>query len=797
MSSDLRYAVRQLSATPIATAVAIASLAVGIGANAAIFSLLNALLLRSLPIPDAGELVRIVRVDPAAPDNEHGLSPVMIDALRARQTVFSGLFAWSGGGISNIEANGSIYVGNPTPVSREYFSTLGLLPQMGRFFSESDPPSVAVISHGCWMRRYASDPAIIGKTIRVADVPLTIIGVAPEGFSGLNIDIADDLTILFGFRDPAIIREKTYLGVEAYARLRPGISIGQAQTELDALWPAIRAEWQPAWTGQQRSQFLSKTLRIQPAANGSSFLRHSYRRPLLILMAMVGALLLVACVNLANLTMARIGSRRAEFAIRIALGAGRWRLARQLLTESLLLSAAGASLGLLLATVTAPYLLSRMWSGFVPLTLTAALDARVLAFTALAAVLTTAIFGLFPAFRMRTVVDTPRTVRTGFLAVRWLAPGQVGLSFTLVVIALLFAGSLSRLHRADVGFRKDGLLVAQMYPLKGSEAQAVSGRAGYYRELASRLSNLPGVVAASYSHMGPLLRYESKSPASVANAPEHAVPAVFELVGPGFFELMGVQLLEGRDFSWNDDETKPAVAIISESLAQRLFPGGNAVGRQIDFGDKRNLEVIGVVNSASLWMPESREPMAVYRALLQEPTFNAPNLDLRISGPAAVVGAAVKKTLESLGRHTALRTQTLQEREERLLAAQHLAALLASFFGGIAVLLASIGLYGTLSQAVLSRTGEIGIRVAVGAGPVDIAWLIVKQVLLILVLGAIFGLPMTWVASRLVASWVYEASAADPKILVMAFATLAISALAAAYLPVRRAMAVNPIETLR
>lgn len=802
---DLKYSLRQLIKSPLATAVAVISLALGIGANSAIFSLINVLVLQSLPIRSPEALVRLTLYEPMNPSRESGLSLAMFQRLQAHQSVFSEAFVWSGGGISNVEANGTRYVASTAAVSGEYYSALGIRPHLGRFIAPADlaldagvPAPVAVIDYRCWTQRYVSDPEVIGKTIRVEDTPLTIIGVAPENFHGLMIDIATEVTAPLGFSGRTVYRDRKQLGLEVYGTLKPSVSIEQARLHLDAIWPGARAESiPPDLAGSRRDQFLGRRIALTSAAGGTSFLRKRFQTPLFMLMGMVGALLLIACVNLANLMLARAVSRKSEFAIRLALGASRWRLIRQILVESLLLSLAGALPGLALAKFAAGFLLSAMWSGFVPLSLSAEPDWRVLTFTVLVALATGATFSLLPARSLAGLGETSRTVRRGASSGRVLIPVQIALSLVLTLAAMTLVRSLENRRTIDVGFRNSGMLVMQMFPQSGSESQPMAGRTAYYREVADRVAALPGVEAVSYSHMGPLLRYESKSAASVSGSTAAPAQAVFELAGPGFFKLAGMRLQAGRDFAWVDGEEAPRVAVISESLARHLFPTGSAVGGRIDFRERKGLEVIGVVNSASLWMPESREPMAIYLGFLQEPSFNSSNLDIRIRGAAETVGPAARKVLESMGRHNALQTQTIEDRSDRLLSTERIIAALASFFGGIALLLAAVGLYGLLAQAVTNRTAEMGIRMAIGARPADIGWLVVRETLILVLAGVLAGIPVAVALSQFVKGLVFGVSPTDPGIVAMSVAVLAMVALLAVYIPACRAAEVSPMVALR
>lgn len=803
---DLRYSLRQFAKSPLATAAAIVSLTLGIGTNTAIFTLINALVLQSLPVRAPEQLVRVQLLDAKNADRKSDLSLAMFQLLQARQSVFSEVFVWSGRGISNVEANGTRYVASTGVVSGEYFQALGIQPHLGRFLAPDDlaldaGPSapVAVIDYRCWTRRYGSDPAVIGKSIRVEGQPLTIIGVAPESFHGLIMDIATEVTVPVGFSGATPFRDRNRLALEVYGRLKPLTSLERAQSQLDAIWPGVRAEsLPPGIAGAMRDQFLDRRIALESAANGASFLRQVYTKPLFLLMALAGALLTIACVNLANLMLARALSRKSEFAIRLSLGASRWQLIRQVLVECLLLSLAGAMLGLVLARAASAYLLGTMWSGFVPLALSPAPDLRVLAFAGLAALCTGIAFSLLPARSLAGLGETSRGIHRGGGMGRVLIPAQIALTLVLLLSAMVLVRSLRNLHGADVGFRNEGILVAQMFPQSGSEGQGMNGRTVYYREIVDRVGALPGVESVSYSHMGPLLRYESKAPASVTHSSAAPVPAVFELVGPGFFALAGMRVQAGRDFSWADGEDAPPAAIVSESLARHLFGApGSAIGRQIDFGGKKGLAVVGVVNSASLWMPESREPMAVYRAFLQESAFNSPKLDLRLRGDAEAVAPAVRKVLESMGRHNALQMETIEDRSRRLLATQRIIASLASFFGGLALLLAAVGLYAVLSQAVTSRTGEMGIRMAAGARPADISWLVIKDVLALVFAGAFSGIAVGLGAGRLVTGFVFGVSPADPMMIAGALGILAMIALLAAFIPARRAALLDPVEALR
>jgi predicted permease len=793
------------------TAIAIVSLSLGIGANTAIFSLMNAVILRTLPVTNPAQLVKLSTATPANPEREESLSFAMIQQLGKDQRVFSSLFAWQGGGIENVEANGVKYVASISTVSGEYFSTLGIQPLLGRWIAPADvsldsgsPAAVAVIDYGCWQRRYHGDPSVIGKTIRVEGHPLTIIGVTPESFSGLIIDAAAGVIVPIGYDGTTGYRNRKMLVLNATARLRPGVSIEQARAQVASLWPAtLEASLPEGYGGAQRKAFLSRRIVVAPGSTGTSFLRREYTRPLYVLMGMVGLLLLIACANLASLMVARAAGRRQEFGIRIALGAGKWRIVRQMLIESLMLALTGAVLGLLIAGSASRLLLHTMWHGFVPSSLDASPDLRVLAFTVLAALVTGLLFGVAPAWMVvradpaNALQRSARTVHSGTLTLgKVLISAQIALSLILVIGALLFVRSLQNLRSADVGFRRDGLTLFELFPTAGGR-QRMSDRVAYYQELAERLRGIPGVESVSYSHMGPVLSYEFMDSVSVLSSETPPLQAVFDAVGPGFFHLAGMRLLAGREFTWRDNETAQAAAIISESLARRLFPSTSPIGRRIDFGSRRNLEIVGVVNSASLWLPQSREPMAVYCALMQQPAYNSSSIAIRTTVDPGPVLSAARRVIESAGRHLVLRAETVDQRAATFLATDRMIAMLSSFFGGLALLLASVGLYGLMSYSVARRTSEIGLRMALGALPAGILVLILKEVIFLLLTGIAVGIPATLAGSHVISSMIYGVTGNDlPTILLSCSILLAVAALAA-YVPARRASRIDPMAALR
>jgi predicted permease len=618
----------------------------------------------------------------------------------------------------------------------------------------------------------------------------------------MQIEIAPDAIVPIGYAGTGKYRLPENTWFQVFGRLRPGVTTEQARAQLETLWPGVRlAALPPSYKGEQRTGFLKRRILLEPAATGNSWLRQRMSRPLTLLMALVVLVLFIACMNLANLMLARAAARRQEIGIRAALGSGLWRIARQLLAEGLVLSTVGALCGLAIAVWASRTLAHAVWSGFVPLAIDTDPDGRVLAFTALIAVATGIAFGLAPLWnvsRMEALRQHNRSVRggTGRFG-QLLVSAQIAISLVVLVGAALFSKSLGNLYRQDPGFRRDGVLMVQLYPNPGMKK--IPNRTAYFHNLADRFAQISGVRNVSFSHMGPVTRYEYKEPVG-AREGGATVPGIFELVGPGFFDLMDMRVLAGRQFSWRDDENSKRVVIVSESLARQLFPGRNAVGRRIRIAstpEHQDLEIVGVVNNASLWMVQSHEPAAYFLPLLQESEFDEPRADLRVDGDPMRVAPSARSILASLGKQYALSIETVNQRLDRILISERLIAVLSGFFGAVALLLAVIGLYGVMSLAVTARTSEIGVRVALGARQRDVIGMILRQALVTTAIGLALGVLVTLGASRFVQSMIFGLPARDPGTLLLAASVLLAAALIAGYLPARFASRIDPIEALR
>jgi predicted permease len=811
-SQDVRYALRATRRSPGFTTVAILSLALGIGANAAIFSLLNALLLRPLPVRSPRTLVWITPVDREGHDAY--LSLAALRQMGRGQQVFSDMFAWSGGGLTNFETRQAYWRASLDLVSGNYFSALGIKPAIGRLIGPNDvrlgsgPPSpVAVLSYGCWQSRFNGDASVIGQKIQVDGVPLTIVGVAEQGFFGLILDWRFDVAVPLGYSGEIAADPKQVWMEKVIGRLRDGVPLDRARAQMDTIWPAVRDATVPdRYTGARRAAYLAERLVVAPASTGISYQRDRFSRALVALMALVGLILLIACVNLATLMLARTAARYRDSGIRVALGASVWRLVRQGVVESALLSLAGSAAGWGLAFWASHFIARMVWRG-ADVGTNVSPDLTVLVFTTSIATLTALLFGLAPALRsahtdpLVALQQSSRVIGPGSSRLgRLLMIAEIALSFILVASAGLFVRSLERLRTVDAGFRRDHILTAQLFP-KPSATRKIDALP-YYRDLFDRIERMPGVRAVSLSHMGPIYTYEYKEPVTPLNLIDTSVLAIRDWIGPGFFDLMGMRLLAGREFAWSDDGTSPSVAVISESLAQRLFPRGDALGQHVRIGTERedqDREIVGIVNSASLWTIRTHKAMAIYVPLAQSSqlSYLSPRLDIWTAGDPVAAVDPIRRVIESMGQQVTLSSESLTSRIDWLLTNDRLIAWFASFFGVLAILLAAIGLYGLMSYHVTRRTGEIGVRMALGGSSRSILLLVLRDALILVLTGLTAGALAAWAASRLVESILFGLSGVDPMVFATSSAGLLMVALLAAFVPARRAAAIDPMTALR
>jgi predicted permease len=809
---DLRYGARMLLKKPGFTAVAALTLALGIGANTAIFSLIDAVLLKTLPVKDPEQLVALSSVMGAGERRLSFSYPAFHD-LRERNQVFAEIFAYDGLAL-NLSAGDQTERVSGQLVSGNFFSGLGVRPLLGRVFSAEDDKTpgahpVAVLGHNFWQRRFASDPAVVGKTIHLNGHPFTVVGLAPPGFFGVEVGASPEVWVPMMMQPPLSNGEdrlsmRNNFGIKIMARLKPGVSEQQARVATDLLNQQINSE---APAGRLRDFLLRQHIELQPASKGLSSLRTQFKQPLLILMGMVGLVLLIACANVANLLLARAATREKEIAVRLALGASRFRLARQLLTESLLLSLFGGLLGLLFAFWATDLLVNLAPRSLFTLELQP--DLRVLGFNLGVAVLTGILFGLAPAIQttrpdltsaLKSEIPTLAVAGGRFELRKMLVIAQVALSLLLLVGAGLFVRTLQNLKRLDLGFRADKVLLLSMNP--GLNGYTPDQTRNFYAQLLERVKTLPGVQSASMANH-PLLGGASIDGVSIEGyqpQPGQDMSTTGKQVEPGFFDTMGIPLLLGRDFASSDGPSAPKVAIINETFARSFWGNENPIGRRIGVGSRTpDSEIIGVIKDTKYRNLKEQIPRTVYVPFAQAGVRTAERtLHVRTAGEPKNLIAAIRREAKALDKDLPIyNVRTFTELTAEAMSQERVIATLSSFFGLLALLLASIGLYGVMAYAVARRTREIGIRLALGAKTGDVLRLVVRQGMALVVIGLVIGLAGALALTRFIAGQLYGVGATDPATFVTISLLLATVAFVACYLPARRATKVDPMIALR
>jgi predicted permease len=811
---DLRYGLRVLRKWPGFTAVAVLTLALGIGANTAIFSLLDALVFRDASVPHPEQIVRFGVHTPDDPSTEVSLP--MFKEFSRSQKIFAATFGLWGDIIASVEINGAFSQADLVAVTGNYYSELGALPEIGRLIAPQDvnldtteTTQVAVLDYGFWQRHYGGTRDVIGKTIKIEDVPFVIIGVIREGFKGLSAEAAPEIVIPLT-AEPLVYpsSDVTWSWFGAMARLKPGVRLEQAQAQLEALWPEIQKEQTPTnGTPAELARYRSLTVKVESREKGGSYVRTHFANPLYVLFAIAGLVLLLACVNLASLMLARSSSRSHEMAVRVALGAGHVRIVRQMLTESVMLSLAGTVAGFGFAHWTShalsDFILGQIYS--IPAQLNLAPDWRILGFTAGIAIFTGVLFGLAPAFRATredpnaALQHSSRTLGRGTGLGARLIVLQVALSVVLLMGAGLFVRTLKELREANPGFRTHSLLDVGISPKPNAYKNL--DLVSYYHQLTDRIAALPGVDSAGMVRTGPGNILEWTENMRIAGTDTEGFTADFAMVMPGAFRALGMALLSGRTFDWQDDDHAAHVAIVSKNLAEKLFPSGNAIGRHIDVTSDpkwQNLEVIGVVSDASLYDIRKDRPPTLYVPCTQYREFMKwPTLLVQTSMPPAAIAGALRQTVESLGHEYIVSIKSVEQNIDRSILQERITAILSAFFGALALLLAAIGLYGLMAYAVTQRTREIGIRMALGAKRSSVLKAVLRETLVLVGAGVAIGLPCALAATRLIAHMLYGLSPNDPVTLGCAVGALLAVGLLAGYLPARRAMKVDPLVALR
>ncbi len=805
LALDLRFAFRTLRKSPTFSAAVILTLALGIGANTAIFSLIDAVILRTLPVKDPGQLFFVEAVSSRGSDSDFPFAT--FEQVRDHNRTLEGVSAYDGTRLSaSIEGQPEVLWGQC--VTGNFFELLGVRAARGRALSPADDtstaPPAAVLSHRYWRRRFGSDTAILGKPISLKGVVFTVVGIAPENFQGIDPGWAPDLWIPM-VQWPSL-RLKDHDSVGILGRLPRGADPSRAGADLDAIYQSSRAA-APGLDGKPAR------IALVSAARGLSDLRDEFSLPLAVLMALVCTVLLIACANVANLMLARAASRRKEIALRMAIGAGRARVFRQMLTESLVFAAAGGAIGFFAAAWGSDALSRLASSGPNPVPLQVHHDARILAFTAGLSLLIGVLFGLAPAMRAtRTDLNAALKETAGqgsggrgrglkpFLAVF-----QLSLSAVLLVAAGLLARSLHELYRVDPGFEQDHILLLRAYPtIVGYEG---ARELALYARLGEQLREIPGVRAASLSRFGFLGgRWSRRVSLRKASAPSADDSSVYCYpVSPGFFDTMGVPLLAGRDFRASEGPTDPRAAVVSESFASAHFPPAGAVGQRFRFvngdaNDSPEIEIVGVVRNVRSLSLRERDFPAIYIPVLQTPSdhLGQVTIALRMASQSPADSVRIQSQVQAIDpRLPLVLSETQAQLASESLGTERLMAKLSAAFAVLALLLAAIGLYSVLAYEFQTRTREMGIRIAIGASPSDLLRLVLGYGVRLSLFGAVVGLAAALAVPRVLTSLLFGVGPADPLTLAGAGLLLAIVTLLACYLPARRAMRGNPLTALR
>ncbi|GLC25095.1 ABC transporter permease [Roseisolibacter agri] len=829
-AADLRYALRALRQAPLVALIAVGSIALGIGATTAVYTLVDALALRALPVPHPEELYLLGPATPGAGglrEELPGDGPLdgvftnpLWEALRDAPNGFDAVAAFSALRVNVARAGEPRYV-DAALAGGDYFRVFGVTPAAGRLFTRQDDvrgcPAIAVLSHAFWDREYARDPAVVGHTLSVNGRPFQIVGVSHEGFSGPEVGRAPPITLplcaeaaLPGERSLLDSRHSWWLTV--IGRRPGGADPRQVAARLRAAaTAAYAATTPPDWTPSQQRDYATRELAMAPAPQGISPLRAQYSRALLTLLGFVAVVMLAACMNVANLLLARATGRRRELAVRLAIGAGRPRLVRQLLVESALLAALGAAGGLLLARLGAAALLAVIATAGSPIELDLSLHPRVLAFTTAVAALNVALFGVLPALRATRVAPQAamqvggRAVARGhgrFSGGQALVAAQVALSLVLLVGAGALVQSFAALVRVDTGFRADGVLLVttdlSRSGLRGAGLVAARGA------LLEAMRAIPGVTHASQSELTPVggaswseaVEVEGYTPRTRDDA-----QVWFNRVDRGYFATMGMRLRSGREFDARDAATAPGAAIVNEAFARKYFRTPNVVGRRIrrNEGGTRSapLTIVGVApNAVYLSLREPPRP-TVYVAMSQGAPAATMRAELRTAADPASVGPAVRAAVARVAPGAAVAMRTLSDQVRSSIRRERVLAAFASAFGAVVVALSMLGLYGVTAYAVARRTTEIGVRQALGAGRGRVVGMVLADVARVLVAGALVGIPVALGAGRLLEAQLFRTRPSDPLVLAAAAALLGLAALLAGLVPAMRAARVPPLVALR
>jgi predicted permease len=844
--NDFRYALRTLRKSPIFTTIAVLSIAIGLGANTAIFTLVDQVLLRLLPVKDPQQLVLLQgkgRYFGQWQGDEYSLTyPLYTDFRDHDIDIFSGVFArrnWA----MQVSYQGHTERVAGEMVSGTYFPVLGVGAALGRVITPEDDLKpgahpVAVLSYDYWRTRFAADPNVIGQKLIVNNYPLTIIGVSQQGFDGVDAGGVPQVRVpimmekeISASPTSTRLQDRRWRWVHIFARLRPGVTAEQAKARLQPFYQSIlnMESKEAAFSGvpdDVKQDFVKGTIDVVPAAQGRPSFQRNLTRPLWVLMAIVAGLLLIACANVANLLLARAAARQREIAVRLALGAGRARIVRQLLVESLVLAAAGSLLGLVFASWGASLLLSLIVvDAERVVAASAAPDPRILAFNFVVALFTGVLFGLAPALQS-TQLELARTLKDqagsvlggGQLRLRKaLVVTQVALSLLLLIGAGLFVRSLHNLLTLDVGFKTENLIAFSIDPrLNGYTAVRTKE---LYKSLMQRLDTTPGVESTAGSMQPMLDANQWRTNVAVEGyrpKPREDMSPSANTVTPDYFKTMGTPVVVGREFTATDERTRSTeerkgaiglsglrVAIINESFAKHYFGNENPVGRHVGFDDGKGnsptpIEVVGVVKDTKYFSLRDDMPRQVYFPILEDDTPGGVTMYVRTSNPSSAMFNLVRQVMTELDPNLPIfAMRTIDDQMNKSASNDRMIASLSSIFSTLATLLAMIGLYGVMAYTVSRRTREIGIRMALGAVSGNIAWQVMRELLVLVLIGMAIAAPGAWALSQTVRSQLFGVTPGDPVTLIAAPLALLIVAALAGLVPALRAVRVNPIKALR
>jgi putative ABC transport system permease protein len=812
---DAVYAVRTIRRAPAFAAAMILVTTLGISATTAVFGLIDGLVLADLPVREPARLVWLK--DPS-------FSYPIFNEVRTRGSdIFDGFFAW------NMDRQNVQWTAEQEPAevlmaTGDFYSTLGVSAVAGRTFHAEDDRigggpegRVAVISYACWQRRFAGDPAVIGRTLRIDQTPFTIVGVTPPAFFGVAAGLAPEITIpLTTMRGADALRRPTSAWLHLMGRLRDGLTVEQANLAFQTILPSVlEVTTGPGDPADRRAKYLGRKVALEPGRTGFSRVRNQFREPLWMLLALVGLLLAVATASAANLLLARGVARRREVAVRLAIGASRSRVVRQLLTEAAVWTLLGAAFGVPLASAGGGALVAMMTTREEPIALDLSPNWRVLTFTIALALVTAAVCAVLPALRTTRLDPGPalkgqRQIGNGRLR-RWslsqsLVAAQVAVTVLLLAGAALFVRSLQHVLSQDAGFERENVLVV------GTDAMGAGYRDGrlmaFYDTLLQRLGAVPGVESASLSWYPPISDETGSWTQSVATdgapfAPEQGRYVYFNAVSPGYFRTVGTRLLQGRDFVPGDGPASMRVVIVNESLARRFFAGQNPIGRRITIGrhaSRRDLEIVGLVQDAKYQRLQEADRSIAYlpHAQLAELVAGT-NLvaEVRAGGPVGRVAADVRLAARAVDPHVSIHLETVADRIRESLVKERVIALLATAIGIAALVLACAALYGLLAYTVSRRASEIGVRLALGAGRGGVLLGVIRECLTLAGAGVALGLGAALALGRFARAFLFQMSPVDPVSLIAASTIMLVVAACAGLVPARRAANVNPIEVLK